>query len=56
MEYPVHTESMPVVGQEAALLLAAIDSGSVIQNDEAQATVKRIVVRRLSKSQRDFNE
>ncbi|RKZ81955.1 MAG: hypothetical protein DRR19_21445 [Candidatus Parabeggiatoa sp. nov. 1] len=46
MKYPFHTESMPVVGQEAQMLLKAIESNSVITNAASQATVNRILARR----------
>ena len=46
MKYPFHTESMPVVGQEAQRLLQAIDSNRVITNAASQATVNRILARR----------
>jgi len=46
MKYPFHTESMPVVGQEARTLLKAIESNGVITNAASQATVNRILARR----------
>jgi molybdenum-dependent DNA-binding transcriptional regulator ModE len=46
MKYPFHTESMPVVGQEAQMLLKAIESNGVITNAASQATVNRILARR----------
>ena len=46
MKYPFHTESMPVVGQEARTLLKAIESNDVITNAASQATVNRILARR----------
>ena len=53
MKYPFHTESMPVVGQEAQRLLQAIDSNRVITNAASQATVNRILVRRQAHRSND---
>jgi len=49
MKYPFHTESMPVVGQEARTLLKTIESNGVMTNTASQATVNRILAQRQSK-------
>ena len=49
MKYPLHTQSMPVVGHEAQKLLSAIDQGEYVANDAAIATAKRIAERRKAR-------
>ncbi|AFY60221.1 hypothetical protein Syn6312_1025 [Synechococcus sp. PCC 6312] len=49
MKYPLHTQSMPVVGHEAQKLLSAIDQGGYVANDAALATSKRIAERRKAR-------
>jgi hypothetical protein len=46
MQYPLHTVSQPVVGEEARKLARAIKSGQYIANPAAIATAKRIAERR----------
>ena len=53
MEYPLQTQSMPVVGAEAQRLLSAIDHDSYVTNDTALATAKRIAERRKARNADD---
>jgi hypothetical protein len=46
MKYPLHTQSMPVVGDEAQRLIRAIESDSYVTNEAAMATAQRIAERR----------
>jgi hypothetical protein len=46
MKYPFHTESKPVIGEEARKLIAAIDAGQSVTNERALALAKRIADRR----------
>jgi hypothetical protein len=53
MKYPFHTQSMPVVGQEAERLLITLDSDSYVTNEAAEATLQRIVERRKARELAD---
>jgi hypothetical protein len=46
MKYPFHTQSKPVVGEEAKKLIEAIESGQAVTNERALALAKRIAARR----------
>jgi hypothetical protein len=46
MKYPFHTESKPVVGEEARKLIEAIEAGESVTNERALALAKRIADRR----------
>ncbi|MGL4621271.1 MAG: hypothetical protein ACRCZS_19780 [Chroococcidiopsis sp.] len=46
MKYPFHTESKPVVGEEAKKLIEAINAGQSVTNERALALAKRIANRR----------
>jgi hypothetical protein len=46
MKYPFHTESKPVVGEEAKKLIEAIEAGQAVTNERALALAKRIADRR----------
>ena len=46
MKYPFHTQSKPVVGEEARKLIEAIESGQSVTNERALALAKRIADRR----------
>lgn len=46
MQYPLHTVSQPVTGDEARKLARAIKLGQYIANPTAIATAKRIAKRR----------
>lgn len=46
MKYPFHTESKPVVGEEAKKLIEAINAGQSVTNERALALAKRIADRR----------
>lgn len=49
MKYPFHTESKPVVGQEAKQLLTALKTDSAMTTPAAEAMRKRILARRTAK-------
>ncbi len=49
VKYPFHTQSMPVVGNEAQKLLSAIEQDLYVTNDAAMATAKRIIERRKAR-------
>jgi len=49
MKYPFHTESKPVVGQEAKKLLTAIETNDAVTTPAAEITIKRILARRALK-------
>jgi len=49
MKYPFHTESKPVVGQEAKKLLTAIETNGTVTTPAAEITIKRILARRALK-------
>jgi hypothetical protein len=46
MKYPFHTQSKPVVGEEARKLIEAIEAGQAVTNERALALAKRIADRR----------
>jgi hypothetical protein len=46
MKYPFHTQSKPVVGEEARKLIEAIEAGQSVTNERALALAKRIADRR----------
>ena len=46
MKYPFHTQSQPVVGEEARKLIEAIEAGQAVTNERTLALVKRIADRR----------
>lgn len=46
MQYPLHTVSQPVIGDEARKLARAIELGQYVANPAAIATAKRIAERR----------
>ena len=46
MKYPFHTQSKPVVGEEARKLIEAIETGQSVTNDRALALANRIADRR----------
>jgi hypothetical protein len=46
MKYPFHTQSKPVVGEEARKLIEAIEAGESVTNERALALAKRIADRR----------
>jgi|GEM_PF-1096532 len=48
MNYPDSTISKPVVGEEARILVKAVESGGYVANDAARATAARILARRRS--------
>jgi len=48
MNYPDSTISKPVVGEEARILVKAMESGGYVANDAARATAARILARRRS--------
>ncbi|TGO02329.1 hypothetical protein PN36_26745 [Candidatus Thiomargarita nelsonii] len=50
MKYPFHTESKPVVDLEAKTLLKIIQSNGAITNQASEATIKRILARRINRS------
>ena len=46
MKYPEHpTETKPVTGEHAKQLLEIIDSGGSVTNEQAKATIQRILER-----------
>lgn len=49
MQYPFHTQSMPVVGAEAQRLLNAVEQNRYVTNDTALATSRRIAERRKAR-------
>ncbi len=49
MKYPDSTISKPVVGEEARILVKAVESGGYVANDAARATAARILARRRNK-------
>jgi hypothetical protein len=53
MKYPFHTESTPVVGDEAQRLMSAIEQDSYVTNDAAMATAQRIIERRKNRESAD---
>ena len=46
MQYPEHTNSKPVTGEEARKLLAAIQRGEARSTPEGDVTVAKILARR----------
>jgi hypothetical protein len=46
MKYPFHTQSKPVVGEEARKLIEAIETGQSVTNERALALAKSIADRR----------
>lgn len=57
MKYPDEiTDSKPVVGAEADALLEAIDSGKARTNEQAEATVARILQNRKTSTHGQHDE
>lgn len=56
MQYPLHTISQPVMGDEARKLARAIKLGQYIANPAAIATAKRIAERRKRIGKADATE
>ncbi len=46
MQYPTHTNSKPVTGEEARKLLAAMERGEARSTPESERTVAKILARR----------
>jgi hypothetical protein len=46
MKYPFHTQSKPVVSEEARKPIEAIESGQSVTNDRALELAKRVADRR----------